>query len=135
MELVYAAVHPSLIRIELWDWLKCFGQSLNIRMEVPCNYPVGWTHETLVGKTTLKPYLPPRKNHLFFYLQYSFPLQIRYDAFSEGNISTLDNVPQGCGFKCSWKFKISLLGYRIIITRNHEVLERGKYPPSSVFSK
>ena len=28
-----------------------------------------------------------------------------------------------------FKFKISLLGYRIIITWNHEVLERGKYPP------
>ena len=30
-----------------------------------------------------------------------FHYRISYDVFSEGNISTLDKVPQGCGYKCS----------------------------------
>ena len=51
-------------------------------------------------KTTQKTYLGSRENQLFFYLWYFFHYRIRYDIFSEGNISTLDNVSQGCGCKC-----------------------------------
>ena len=56
----------------------------------------------------------------FSFMWYFFHYRIRYDIFSEGNISTLDNVPQGCGCKCYWKFYwilflCFLLDYRIII--------------------
>ena len=108
--------------------------SLNIKRKIPSNYPVSWTHWKLVGKTTQKSYLSPRENNLFFYLWYFFHYRIRYHIFFEGNISTLDNVPQGCGCKCYWKFKNFLSDYRIII--NMEFLyfgERCRSPIISVF--
>ena len=70
----------------------------------------------------------------FSFMWYFFHYRIRYDIFSEGNISTLDNVPQGCGCKCYWKFKNVLSDYRIII--NIEFLyfgERCRSPIISVF--
>ena len=66
-------------------------------------------------KTTQKTYLDPRENQPFFYVWYFFHYRIRYDIFSEGNISNWDNVPQRCSWKCYWKFKKILLDYRIII--------------------
>ena len=66
-------------------------------------------------KTTQKTYLGPKENQPFFFVWYLFHYRIRYDIFSEGNISTLDNVPQRCSWKSYWKFKNILLDYRIII--------------------
>ena len=101
-------------------------------MKVPCNYPISWTHWTLVEKTTQKTYMSPRENQLFVYLRYFFHYRIRHDIFSEGNISTLDNVPQGCGWKCYWKFKILWLDYRIII--NMQFLSFGERCISPIIS-
>ena len=47
-------------------------------------------------KTAQKTYLGPKENQPFFYVWYLFHYRIRYDIFFEGNISTLDNVPQRC---------------------------------------
>ena len=103
-------------------------------MKVPCNYSVSWTHWTLVGKKQHRKLSWVLEKASFSFMWYFFHYRIRYDIFSEGNISTLDNVPQGCGCKCYWKFKNFLSDYRIII--NMEFLyfgERCRSPIISVF--
>ena len=94
-------------------------------MKVPCNYPVSWTHWTLVGKTTQKTYLGPRENQLFFYFWYFLHYRIRYDIFYERNFSTLDNVSR---VWLQMLLKVlnffSFLDYRVII--NMEVLSFGE---------
>ena len=101
-------------------------------MKVPSNYPISWTHWILVEKTTQKTYMGPRESQLFFYLRHFFHYRIRHDIFSEGNISTLHNVPQGYGCKRYWKFKIFWLDYRIII--NMEFLSFGERCISPIIS-
>ena len=59
-------------------------------MKVPCQWLELTGHWS--EKTTQKNYLGPGENQFFYYLWYFFYYRIRYDIFSEGNISTLDNV-------------------------------------------
>ena len=85
-------------------------------------------------KTTQKTYLGPKENQPFFFVWYLFHYRIRYDIFSEGNISTLDNVPQRCSWKSYWKFKKILLDYRIIINMEFWSFgERCISPITSIF--